>query len=917
MKRKNKRRRRNSKPSLSFARLEPRQLLAGDIVANLVTNGDFSTFTTQTSPLFSQDDVAGWNAANDADGQQLALFTFNIDNGTALKLDSTDQHDDRIFQDIDTESGSSYLLSFEVKGQTPSESSTVADDVEVFWDGQSVGTFQSNFFWQNFTIQVDGAATDLSRLEFREVVTSENPFGDSVGVLIDNVCVFEVEAITVENGSFESSTGDGPFFTNGNVDGWNAIAREGEARLIKLQGASDAATVPDGAQFFNLDTTGTHLDHVYNDIDTSVSRDYYVVFDMRADGPQDENPDQLRVRWKASGVDVSSDQWVGTFQGNENWQTYGVYVESAGELSRLEFREPGGLSGDGSGPLIDNVRVFEVVGNNVSVNDLKVDVNGAADATERGSAEYMLGSTSQLLTPLIELSHDSNDELTSATVQIVNSADSTGESLSVNVGSTGLTADFIASTGALTISGAATVNQYQDVLRTLRYRNVSNGIDTTPREISIVITDSSIDGSDNTSIAGFVDMTFESNQLALAAISDVTVESGSPLWVPLSLDNLADGPVTFTAEVGDASLATPFFADGQSLRVSVDAPDAVTNGVASPISGDLVFQLFEDLAPRPTERVISLANSGFYDGVEFHRISPGFVIQGGDPTASGSGGSTLGDFDDQFNVDLQHNQAGLLSFAKSTDDTNDSQFFITSTDTRSLDFNHSIFGVLTEGEELRQAIAAVDTTANPNLPVDLEQEYPIGGITMTNVEAFDDNQNSALLVRVPEGAIGSTTMTVTATDLSGNSVSQTFTVNIAPPTNAFSNANPFLEDIPTINAINNVERTFQLSALDVEDDDVVFLDKEAIDAINALISDPRLLVRFPTGVVLGHDSFEYSVDGSTGLVTLTPGPGGVSPEVVNIVVAVAPAGQGVDSRNIDFQIVPINISNGLSAFDPN
>ena len=98
--------------------------------------------------------------------------------------------------------------------------------------------------------------------------------------------------------------------------------------------------------------------------------------------------------------------------------------------------------------------------------------------------------------------------------------------------------------------------------------------------------------------------------------------------------------------------------------------------------GDMVFQLFEDKAPRPVDRVMEWRRDGFYNTAGtnkmiFHRVIPGFVIQGGDPTGTGSGGSTLGNFDDQFNVDLQHNRDGMLSYAKSSDDTNDSQFFVT------------------------------------------------------------------------------------------------------------------------------------------------------------------------------------------------------------------------------------------------
>ncbi len=126
--------------------------------------------------------------------------------------------------------------------------------------------------------------------------------------------------------------------------------------------------------------------------------------------------------------------------------------------------------------------------------------------------------------------------------------------------------------------------------------------------------------------------------------------------------------------------------------------------------GEMTFQLFEDKAPRVTQRIVQLTQNDFYDGLTFHRVQSSFVIQGGDPLGNGTGGSTLGDFDDQFNLDLQHNRTGVLSFAKSTDDTNDSQFFITEGAQRSLDFNHSIFGQLVEGEIIREAISSTKTT---------------------------------------------------------------------------------------------------------------------------------------------------------------------------------------------------------------
>ena len=203
-------------------------------------------------------------------------------------------------------------------------------------------------------------------------------------------------------------------------------------------------------------------------------------------------------------------------------------------------------------------------------------------------------------------------------------------------------------------------------------------------------------------------------RLALSAtpvldpIDNVTMASGTTYYVDLEAadpDVMLDGSgekLTYTVSVSNSELETkvPGWEDNQSLRINVSSPD-------NSIDGSMEFQLFEELASRATDRIIELANSGFYDGVTFHRVIDEFMIQGGDPTGTGSGGSDLGDFDDQFSPWAMHTTPNLLSMAKSNDDTNDSQFFITEIETRWLDFNHTVFGKLTAGEDIREAISDV------------------------------------------------------------------------------------------------------------------------------------------------------------------------------------------------------------------
>jgi cyclophilin family peptidyl-prolyl cis-trans isomerase len=110
--------------------------------------------------------------------------------------------------------------------------------------------------------------------------------------------------------------------------------------------------------------------------------------------------------------------------------------------------------------------------------------------------------------------------------------------------------------------------------------------------------------------------------------------------------------------------------------------------------GDIEIELFTDKAPKTVENFVGLATKGYYDGIIFHRIIDQFMIQGGDPTGTGSGGESYfgGSFDDEFHDDLKHVGPGILSMANAGPNTNGSQFFITLVPTPWLDGKHSIFG---------------------------------------------------------------------------------------------------------------------------------------------------------------------------------------------------------------------------------
>ncbi len=129
--------------------------------------------------------------------------------------------------------------------------------------------------------------------------------------------------------------------------------------------------------------------------------------------------------------------------------------------------------------------------------------------------------------------------------------------------------------------------------------------------------------------------------------------------------------------------------------------------------GKMCGELYEDIAPKSVENFEKLANSGFYDGLIFHRVIPGFMIQGGCPLGNGTGGpgyQIFGEFSSNgFRNDLKHTR-GVLSMARAMDPNSaGSQFFIMVADAPHLDGEYAAFGKVTSGMETADAIVSVDT----------------------------------------------------------------------------------------------------------------------------------------------------------------------------------------------------------------
>lgn len=133
-------------------------------------------------------------------------------------------------------------------------------------------------------------------------------------------------------------------------------------------------------------------------------------------------------------------------------------------------------------------------------------------------------------------------------------------------------------------------------------------------------------------------------------------------------------------------------------------------------SGTFTAELFEDRAPETAGNFIKLAESGFYDGVIFHRVIADFMIQGGDPNGTGTGGPGY-TIPDEFHPELRHDEPGVLSMANAGPDTGGSQFFITLAATPWLDDRHAVFGKVAGGMEVIEAISSMETGRNDR-PVD-------------------------------------------------------------------------------------------------------------------------------------------------------------------------------------------------------
>lgn len=205
---------------------------------------------------------------------------------------------------------------------------------------------------------------------------------------------------------------------------------------------------------------------------------------------------------------------------------------------------------------------------------------------------------------------------------------------------------------------------------------------------------------------------------------------------------LVTRPTSFFNQYGDESATTtPAVATSTTAAPAVAAPVSPTNSSSvknfmhtitiQTTKGTIVFETYDADAPNTVKNFISLASKGFYNGLIFHRVIPGFMIQGGDPTGTGTGGPGY-KFADELDANTPSYQAGYVrgavAMANSGPDTNGSQFFIMHKD-NDLPHNYTIFGKVVSGMDVVDAIAAAPTNGNP--PAGANR--PLSDMVMTRV----------------------------------------------------------------------------------------------------------------------------------------------------------------------------------------
>ncbi len=350
---------------------------------------------------------------------------------------------------------------------------------------------------------------------------------------------------------------------------------------------------------------------------------------------------------------------------------------------------------------------------------------------------------------------------------------------------------------------------------------------------------------------------------------------GNSLFVPVAANDADDDSITYTVSIVDgpdgANAAAEFLPQTNTfLRMDVEG------------FGTMLYQLYDNIAPETVRRISGLADSGFYDDLQIFRVVNDFVFQFGSPTNNGLSGPNSGlkpdfTFDDEFDPDVLFAGDGQLAMANSGKDTNSSQFFVTEGPQRFLDLNHTIFGQLIRGFDVRDAITDVPVSG----------QTPTDPIVVTDVRTVENETDGVL--RFITDTAGTYTIRVTATDSGGESSTLDFDVAAEADT---VDSPAVLLPFDTNYVVDAGQAiTFDVPAADPEGDDLEY--RVSLD---------------------GDDDGSVTVNEEDQTVTYTPGPGFTGQASILVEVRQeGAASRGSTNDPWDKQIVTVGVGDAAAS----
>ena len=356
------------------------------------------------------------------------------------------------------------------------------------------------------------------------------------------------------------------------------------------------------------------------------------------------------------------------------------------------------------------------------------------------------------------------------------------------------------------------------------------------------------------------------------SIPDAGIPAGKTLIMPITAGSPNGRPLTFTATSSTNRITVEIHTNNPFWKMSVVQaaagnppgafPTPFRGGVVTVTNiGDMTFMLFRDLTPHTVDVIQGLTAGGLYtSNTIFHRVVPGFVIQGGDPNTNGSGGPVFR-FDDEFNPRAIFSGNGQLAMANSGKDTDGSQFFITSGPQRFLDFGYTLFGQLVRGFNVLTNV--INTPADTN-------SRPLADVIITRASFVPDNFDTVLTL-AGTNAVGVTgTIRVVADDGAGGRTTNSFTATTVTDT---QNEPPFLYPATVTNLVApmNSRLTNIVSGLDLESNALFWavgvLDLNATNSSFSIVNGQLQMIIVPNTNYIGAASFAIRVGPNSSLTT--------------------------------------------------